>query len=118
MGRFPNLTVARGRVAVVVALLSLTPNLATADSLDVSDEWVMAMVRRHCAMCHSENPSHTMLLGQPPPKGVVLETIEDVRRFAPRIMEMVVHRKAMPFGNETAMTEADRAKFGQWLMDR
>ena len=48
-------------------------------------------------------------------KGVVLESIEDVRRFAPRIMEMVVRKKLMPFGNETAMTEADRVKFGQWL---
>jgi uncharacterized membrane protein len=56
-----------------------------------------------------------MLLGQAPPKGVVLESIDDVRRFAPRIVEMVVRKKTMPFGNETAMTEADRAKFGRWL---
>ena len=28
---------------------------------------------------------------------------------------MVVQKKSMPFGNETAMTDADRAKFGQWL---
>ena len=101
--------------AVAVALLILSPAHVGADSGGVSDEWIMTMIRRHCAMCHSENPSHTTLLGQQPPKGVVLESIEDVRRFAPRIMDMVVKKKFMPFGNETAMTEADRVKFGQWI---
>ena len=101
-------------MAILVALLALSPVRAQADP-GVSDEWIMTMVHRHCAMCHSENPSHTMLLGQQPPKGVVLETIEDVRRFAPRIMEMVVRKKLMPFGNETGMADADRVRFGDWI---
>ena len=104
----------RIRAAAVVLLLRSPASLA-AEADAVSDEWIMAMVHRHCAMCHSENPSHTTLLGQPPPKGVVLESIDDVRRFAPRITEMVVHKKFMPFGNETAMTDADRARFARWL---
>ena len=104
------------RTAVIaVASLALLPVCAAADDQGVGDAWIMTTVRKHCAMCHSENPSHTMLLGQPPPKGVVLESIDDVRRFAPRIAEMVVRKKQMPFGNETAMTEADRVRFGQWL---
>jgi uncharacterized membrane protein len=102
-------------LAITVALLMQFPIRVAADSGGVSDEWIMTMVHRHCAMCHSENPSHTMLLGQQPPKGVVLESIEDVRRFAPRIMEMVVRKKFMPFGNETGMADADRARFGQWI---
>jgi uncharacterized membrane protein len=103
------------RAALLIAMCSLPAKRMAAESSDVSDDWIMTMVHRHCAMCHSETPSHTMLLGQPPPKGVVLESIEDVRRFAPRIMEMVVQRKFMPFGNETAMTDADRTRFGQWI---
>jgi uncharacterized membrane protein len=102
-------------LSFLVASLALSPNRVAADSGGVSDEWIMTMVHRHCAMCHSENPSHTMLLGQPPPKGVVLESIEDVRRFATRIMEMVVRRKFMPFGNETGMADADRDRFGKWI---
>jgi uncharacterized membrane protein len=100
---------------VAVMLLIQSPARVAADSGGVSDEWVITMIRRHCAMCHSENPSHTTLLGQQPPKGVVLESIEDVRRLAPRIMEMLVNKRFMPFGNETAMTEADRVKLGQWI---
>jgi uncharacterized membrane protein len=30
-------------------------------------------------------------------------------------MEMVVRKKFMPFGNETAMAEADRVRFGEWI---
>ena len=103
------------RLAVLAAVLALTRNRVVADSGVVSDDWIMTMVHSHCAMCHAENPSYTMLLGQPPPKGVVLESIEDVRRFAPRIMEMVARRKFMPFGNETGMTDADRDRFATWL---
>jgi uncharacterized membrane protein len=102
-------------IAIVLALLMLAPMGVAAESVGVDDEWIMTMVRRHCAMCHSENPSHTTLLGQSPPKGVVLDSIEDVRRFAPRIMEMVVQKKFMPFGNETAMADADRVRFGEWI---
>ncbi len=82
----------------------------------VSDAEIMRMIGRHCAMCHSQNPSHTMLLGQPPPKGVLLESIEDVRRLADRIIVQVVTLKHMPFGNDTAMTAEERAKFAQWLI--
>jgi uncharacterized membrane protein len=103
------------RAAIGLVFLALSSNRVLADTPSVDDEWMMTMVHRHCAMCHSENPSHTTLLGQQAPKGVVLETIEDVRRFAPRMLEMVVHKKFMPFGNETAMTEADRVRFGEWL---
>jgi len=99
-------------LALIAVLL---PSVALADAGSVTDEWIMQETRRHCIVCHASTPSHTMLLGQPAPKGVVLETIEDVRRFAPRIMEMVVRRKFMPFGNETAMTEAERVRFGQWI---
>lgn len=105
----------RCSVAIMAVALMLSPIRATADPGGVSDEWIMTMVHRHCAMCHSENPSHTMLLGQQAPKGVVLDSIEDVRRFAPRIMEMVVRKKFMPFGNETGMADADRARFGEWI---
>ena len=104
----------RGRLVAAV-LLALSANRVAADPSGVSDDWIMTMVHRHCAMCHSENPSHTMLLGQPPPKGVVLESIEDVRRLAPRIIEMVVRRKFMPFGNETGMTVEERKKLGAGL---
>jgi uncharacterized membrane protein len=100
----------------LVAAVAIAPAGVAADAGGVSDDWVMTTVRRHCAMCHSETPSHTMLLGQAPPKGVVLESIEDVRRLAPRIFDVVVQKKIMPFGNETAMTDADRVRFGQWLL--
>jgi hypothetical protein len=72
------------RTAVIaVASLALLPICASADDQRISDTWVMTAVRKHGAMYHSENPSHMMLLGQPPPKGVVLESTDYVRHCAP-----------------------------------
>lgn len=87
-----------------------------ADQGSVGDDEIMQMVHRHCVICHSETPSHNILLGQPPPKGVVLETVDEVRQFAPRIEIQVVQKKLMPLGNETAMTDQERARFHDWIM--
>ena len=81
----------------------------------ISDDDIMNMVRKHCVMCHSQNPSHTMFLNQLPPKGVVLDTIEDVRKLADRIVVQVVQLKRMPLGNETGLKDEERAKFGAWI---
>ena len=103
------------RHGIIVVLPLVLAGRSHADSNGVPDEWIDRMIHRHCIMCHATNPSHTTLLSQPPPKGVVLETVDDIRRRAEKVREMVVIRKFMPFGNETAMTEADRVKLGQWL---
>jgi len=94
------------------------PAIATAQPAPGGDEQIMRIIRRHCAICHSQNPSHTMLLGQQPPKGVVLDSIEDVRQFADRILNQVVKLRTMPFGNETAMSAEERAQFAPWLAGR
>ena len=53
-----------------------------------------------------------------PPKDVVLETIADLRRNAPGVMAQAVQGKAMPLGNETGMTDAERAALGAFLAQR
>ena len=45
----------------------------------------------------------------------VLETTEQLRKHAALIMAQAVQNKAMPLGNQTNMTEEERAKLGAWL---
>ena len=45
----------------------------------------------------------------------MLETIDDIRRFAMLIDRQTVQTRAMPLGNETGMTEAERRTLGVWL---
>jgi uncharacterized membrane protein len=38
-----------------------------------------------------------------------------IRQHAPGSYDMAVTRHAMPLGNETAITDAERARIGAWL---
>jgi len=74
---------------------------------------VQAIVDRHCIMCHSPTPTHVGISA--PPAGVVLDTPDHIAQFAPRIYDMAVASKAMPLGNETGMTDQERARLGAWI---
>ena len=74
---------------------------------------VQGMVQRHCVACHSPAPTHRGFSA--PPASVVLDTPAHIQAFAPRIYAMAVAGRAMPLGNETAMTETERARLGAWI---
>jgi uncharacterized membrane protein len=75
----------------------------------------MQIVKKRCVTCHSQNPTHTMFLNQPPPKDIAFNRIEEVRALAERIMVQVVELKRMPVGNETAMKDEERAEIAAWI---
>jgi uncharacterized membrane protein len=64
-------------------------------------------------MCHAAHPTHAGFAA--PPGGVVFDTPEHVAALAPRINEMAVATRTMPLGNETGMTDAERARLGAWI---
>ena len=88
---------------------------ASASSLVVSDDEIMQTVKKRCVTCHSQNPTHTMFLNQPPPKDLAFDNIEEVRQAADRILVQVVQLKRMPLGNETALEDEERRKFDAWV---
>ena len=81
----------------------------------MSDDEIMQIVKKRCVTCHSQNPTHTMFLNQPPPKDLAFDSIAEVRQAADRILVQVVQLKRMPLGNETAMEDEERAKFDAWI---
>jgi uncharacterized membrane protein len=78
-----------------------------------SDGQVLAIVQQHCASCHAAEPSHEAF--PEPPRGMVIETLDDVRRFDDLIDQFAVKTDLMPLGNETGMTEAERDLLGAWI---
>jgi uncharacterized membrane protein len=80
---------------------------------EVSDADVMAIMQRHCVTCHAKKPTHPSF--DAPPKNVSLETIDEVRAWAVKIVEQVLLDRTMPVGNETEMTEEERAALARWL---
>ena len=79
----------------------------------VSDVEVLGMIDAHCASCHARQPVHPAF--GTAPKNVVLETADDLRRYASLIDLHTVRTRTMPLGNETGMTDAERARLGAWL---
>ena len=106
---------ARGILACLGLFVVLDHAEAAAASRNVSDDEIMQIVKKRCVICHSQTPTHTMFLNQPPPKNIAFDSIEEVRALAERIMVQVVELKRMPLGNETAMESGERAAFVAWI---
>ena len=86
-----------------------------ADAGTVADTEALAIVSKHCVMCHAVKPGHESF--QEAPKGIVLESVDDLRKHAATIYAQTVQIRAMPLGDQTDMSENDRATLGQWLKE-
>jgi uncharacterized membrane protein len=102
-----------GLSTMAVALVIVAPSVSSSTASPVSDPEVLAIAIRHCAMCHAARPTHESF--KEAPKGVTTESIEDLRRYAGKIYAQTVQSRAMPLGNQTGMTEEERATLGQWV---
>ena len=74
---------------------------------------VRVVVAQRCAPCHSAAPTYpgfTVAQG-----GVMLDTPEQLRAWASRMLERAVTAKTMPLGNVTQMTDAERELLGGWV---
>ena len=99
--------------ALICAIWLTAPRAPAATGGAVSDAEVLALSAKHCTSCHARKPTHESF--KEAPKNVTLETVDDLRKFAPLVLTQTVQNKAMPLGNETRMTEDERARIGQWL---
>ena len=99
--------------ALLAALWFSAPRPAATAAAAVSDAEALAIARAHCVMCHAARPTHDSFAEAP--KGVMLETVDELRRYAALIDAQAVNSEMMPLGNETGMTAQERAKLGAWL---
>ena len=81
----------------------------------VTEAQATTIVQTHCVTCHAAKPTHEAFKGNPPPKNVMLDTVDGLRRHAQQVLAQAVDGKAMPLGNETGMTDAERAALGAFL---
>jgi uncharacterized membrane protein len=73
----------------------------------------MAIVEQRCAACHAAEPSYQGF--DAPPKGIVLETPAQVRRWSANVLQQSVDSHAMPIGNVTQMQPEERELMARWL---
>ena len=95
------------------AVASMKPKDAIEISGTVPFATAQTIVQKHCATCHSAKPTHAGFAA--PPLGASFDTPEHIRTYATKIHERAVASTSMPLGNETGMTEEERAQLGAWI---
>ena len=99
-------------LAVAVSMTAPTSRDSSAAKL-VSDVEVLGITDAHCVSCHAQQPTHPAF--KTAPKNIVLETTDDLRRYADLVDLHSVRTRTMPLGNLTGMTDDERARLGAWL---
>jgi len=74
---------------------------------------VRVIVARRCAACHSSAPTAPGIPAAP--LRVLLDTPDQIRASAPRILAVAVDAQTMPLGNLTGMTPEERELLGRWI---
>jgi uncharacterized membrane protein len=87
----------------------------TVEVIEVSARYseIGLIIDKRCAVCHAARPTQPGFAA--PPAGVLLDTPASVRANAQRVYAQAVASHAMPLGNLTHMTDAERAKLGAWI---
>jgi uncharacterized membrane protein len=98
---------------LAVALLLTTPSAKPTFSGEVTDADALAIAQVRCSSCHAAKPSDDTF--SEPPKGVILGSLDELRRHKAQIVVQAINNNAMPLGNKTEMTDEERAKLGAWL---
>ncbi len=75
---------------------------------------VQSIIEERCVPCHATKPT----LVPAPGAGIVLETREQIEARASQIRTVTVVTRAMPLGNATGMTDAERETLARWVASR
>ncbi|HEX6136454.1 MAG TPA: urate hydroxylase PuuD [Casimicrobiaceae bacterium] len=103
---------AGGVVLLAAVAVALAPKPVDTSGGKVAFAKIQGVVKERCLPCHAAQPTQPGFAQ--PPKGVVLETPEQVRANAAKIAE-TVGSKYMPIANLTQMTDDERTLIAAWF---
>lgn len=95
----------------MTALTATQPYEISASRVEYSK--VREIFQARCLSCHSTRPTDDVY--RVPPKGLLLESQEQIRAIAEKIQLHVVQARSMPLANKTGMTDSERSIVGHWL---
>ncbi len=72
-----------------------------------------SVVQLRCSSCHAQVPTQAGFAA--PPKGILLETPEEILAQASTIYQQTVVTRAMPIGNLTGISDEERGVIAQWF---
>lgn len=100
---------------LVVTAIAIAPkrNVPAGNAPPVAFAQVRPIVEQRCAVCHAMHPTQAGFVVAP--AGVLLDTPANIVANAARMKQQAVDAHAMPLGNITHMTDAERATLGAWI---
>ena len=102
---------ATAAIAIAALAVVIRPKEEPAAGASVPFADVKQIVEQRCTACHSDHPT---LVGTAP-QGIELDTPAEIKAQASLIEQQAVLTKAMPLGNATKMTQAERDLLGRWI---
>ena len=108
-----------GAVAATIALAAfIAPRPAPVSRVPSADPTALAaraqsIITERCSSCHGANPTDDVFTIAP--GGVLLDSVEQMEQWAPRIKARSIDSQDMPFMNKTGMTDEERAIVAQWI---
>jgi uncharacterized membrane protein len=99
-------------VLLVGVAIAIAPKSAGKGSEAVAFAKVQGVLNQRCVSCHAAQPTQTGFAQ--PPKGILLDSPEQVAANAAKLAETVANRY-MPIGNLTEMTDDERALIAAWF---
>jgi uncharacterized membrane protein len=100
-------------VGLVVALAPARPAVSATGAAAPSTSEVQALLGQRCQNCHADKPTFPGITA--PPASVLFDDPRLVEANAQRIYTQVVQLRAMPLGNVTSMTDAERDVVARWF---
>ena len=108
------LVVAAIAAATLAFVISPKPVAVSGDGFKPSQlSEVQSIITERCASCHSAAPTDEVFTAAP--LGVMLDSLAEMKQWAPRIKARSIDTLDMPFMNKTGMTDEERQLVGSWI---
>tara|TARA_Y100000590_G_scaffold457797_1_gene611163 strand:+ start:5717 stop:6934 length:1218 start_codon:yes stop_codon:yes gene_type:complete len=89
-------------------------NVADINVSEISFIEVQNIIKYRCGVCHASKPSFEGF--DDPPLGVIFDKPEDILKNIEKIKAQSIDSDIMPPGNLTGMTENERSKIANWII--
>lgn len=107
------LVLAAGLVMLALTAVLALPRPSADGGGPVAFDQVQPIIQARCVACHATRPTQEGFAA--PPKGVVLETPQEIRARAAAINQQAAASRVMPPGNMTHITDAERGMIARWF---
>lgn len=98
-------------IYVAVERIDFQSTASAAPAVAFAD--VQPIIATHCAACHGAQTTHPAFAEAP--LGIVLGNHAQIAAHSAQIKAVAVDSNVMPIGNETQMTDEERAILGNWI---